>query len=56
MNQIDVVGSIGVLLLAKRRALIPAVIPKLDAMTAGGIYVSPALVEEALRIAGEAEG
>ena len=52
-NQINVIGSIGVLLLARTGGLIPAIKPKLDAMQAGGIWVSEPLYSAALRIAGE---
>lgn len=52
-NAIEVIGSIGVLLLAKDCGLIPAVRPRLDAVHAAGIYLSEQLAIEALRLAGE---
>lgn len=52
-NRIEVIGSIGVLVLAKLESLIPAVKPRVEAMTDSGIYVSDALVRAALEIAGE---
>lgn len=54
INQIEVIGSIGVLLLGKIHSLIPAVKPRLDSMQSAGIYLSKALFQAALEIAGEA--
>jgi predicted nucleic acid-binding protein len=53
-NHIEVIGCVGVLLLAKNRNLIPAVKPKLDSMQTSGIRLSEALFDAALRIADEA--
>lgn len=53
LNAIAVVGSLGVLLLAKDRELITAVAPRLAAIEAAGIYIAADLVAEALRLAGE---
>lgn len=53
LNSIAVVGSLGVLLLAKSRRLIPAVRPHLAAIEAAGIYVAQELATETLRLAGE---
>ncbi len=53
LNSIAVVGSIGVLLLAKRSGSIPALRPHLLAIDAAGIHVSAGLITEALRLAGE---
>lgn len=52
-NHIEVIGSIGVLVLAKLESLIPAVEPRLQALKDSGIYVSDDLVRAALEIAGE---
>ena len=52
-NRIEVVGSLGVLLLAKGRGLIPEVKSRLDSIRAAGIYLSDPLISEALRLAGE---
>ncbi len=48
-----VVGTIGILLLAKRRRLIPAVQPLLDAAWACGFYLDAELYSVALQLAGE---
>jgi uncharacterized protein len=53
LNSIQVVGSVGVLLLAKGAGLIPAVKPRIDAMHSAGIHMSTTLVRDALRLAGE---
>lgn len=52
-NHMAVIGSLGVLLLAKSRGLIPALKPRLESIRGAGIYLGDALVDEALRIAGE---
>lgn len=49
-----VVGSAGVLLLAKENDLITAVAPHLNTMRANGLYVSNELDARVLRTAGEA--
>lgn len=51
---LEVVGSIGVLLRAKREGFIAEVKPSIDAMQAQGIWLSERLLEFALREAGEA--
>ena len=48
-----VTGSIGIPLRAKRLGLISAVGPRLDAMRLGGAWLSPRLLAETLREAGE---
>jgi predicted nucleic acid-binding protein len=48
-----VTGSIGILLRAKRLGLIARVGPRLEAMRAGGVWLNPRLLAEALREAGE---
>jgi predicted nucleic acid-binding protein len=53
VNGVNVIGSIGVLVLAKAHGLIPAVRPSLDSIRAAGIYLSERLVLEALQLAGE---
>lgn len=53
-NHIHVVGSIGTLLLAKAHGLIPSVKSKLNAIQSAGIHMSEPLLQEALRLAGEA--
>jgi uncharacterized protein len=55
LNDVEVIGSLGVLLLAKTNSLLPAIKPSIDTIQAAGIYLSEALVAEALRLAGETE-
>jgi predicted nucleic acid-binding protein len=50
---LSVVGTVGVLLMAKSRGLIPSIRSVLEALGAAGIRVSTQLQAEALRIAGE---
>jgi len=50
-----VVGTLGLLLAAKRRALLPTVRPTLDALVNAGFRAAPELYEQILRDAGEAE-
>jgi len=51
---LQVTGSIGVLLRAKRRAILPEIRPCLEAMRKGGIWISDRLYRFALSEAGEA--
>ena len=53
LNGVQVVGSAGVLLLAKSEGLIPLVLPLLERVRTAGIYLSDTLVAEVLRLAGE---
>jgi predicted nucleic acid-binding protein len=46
-------GTLGVLVKAKQGGLIPAVAPLVADLRRGGIWLSDALVEEALRLADE---
>jgi predicted nucleic acid-binding protein len=46
-------GTVGVLLRAKERKLVPAVEPLIDQLRQGGIRLDDALVIEALELAGE---
>jgi predicted nucleic acid-binding protein len=50
---IPVVGTLGVLLVAKRKRLLPEVAPVIAHMESLGMFVSVRLREEVLRIAGE---
>lgn len=50
-----VVGTVGVIVAAKRLSLIDAVRPTLQAMIAAGFYVAPSVVDRALAQSGEAE-
>ncbi|WP_044413179.1 DUF3368 domain-containing protein [Thiomicrospira microaerophila] len=53
INQIPVIGSLGVLILAKRRGLISSVSESIEKMLASGIYVSPTLVTHVKQLTGE---
>lgn len=46
-------GTLGVLLLAKERSLVPRVAPLIEELREAGLYISQGLVEEMLRLAGE---
>jgi predicted nucleic acid-binding protein len=48
-----VIGTVGVLLIARRRKLIHSLKPLLDELNASGYHLSEALLREALRQAGE---
>ena len=53
LNAIEMVGSVGVLLLAKSEGLIESVRPRLESIRAAGIYLGEGLVSAALRATGE---
>lgn len=46
-------GTLGVLLLAKERGLIPALTPLVQDLLAAGLYLAPELVTQVLALAGE---
>jgi hypothetical protein len=50
---VPITGTVGLLLLAKEKGLVPAVAPLLTTLTDNGLYLSDALVSEALQLAGE---
>ena len=50
---LSVIGTLGVLLVAKRRGVLPRVDPVLAALRKARFHMSPALFREALRLAGE---
>ena len=50
---LKVVGTLGLLLAAKNKGLIPAVAPAIEALAAHHFHVAPQLVEQVLRDAGE---
>ena len=52
---LKVIGTLGVLVLAKREALLERVAPLIGQLQAGGHYLGPSAVQAALRAAGEAE-
>jgi uncharacterized protein len=54
LNSIAIIGSIGVLLLAKEEGHLAAVRPRLEAIRNAGIHLSEQLIADALELAGEA--
>lgn len=52
-HQIKMIGAPGVLLLAKRRGLLPALKPLLDELVASGYFLSDALIAQLLELAHE---
>jgi len=52
--QLNVIGTLGILLAARKRDLLPAVRPCLDALLQHDFFIAPALYEQVLREAGEA--
>jgi uncharacterized protein len=50
---VQVTGTVGLLLKAKQELLIPSIRPILDDLDQHGFHLSPALRQEALRLAGE---
>ena len=53
MLHLKVIGTVGVLLIARQHGLIPALKPLLEELSASGHHLSPELVEAALRKVGE---
>ncbi len=53
---LKVLGTMGLLVLAKRRGLVERVAPLIAQLQAGGHYLGEAAVQAALRAAGEIEG
>lgn len=51
--QIPIIGTVGVLLIAKENGLVPAIQPVLDALIAEGLRIHPKLYLEAMRYTGE---
>lgn len=51
--RLNVIGTLGILLAARRKGLIPAVRPQVDALIAKNFWISPRLVEQALAAVGE---
>jgi len=50
---LNVIGTLGILLAAKRKGLIPAVRPQVEALLEKNFWISPRLVERALAAVGE---
>jgi len=55
-NGLEVMGSIGVLLLAKERGLIEEIKPMLDLLDASDIHLSSKVIAKALELSGEKQG
>lgn len=53
VSGIQVRGTLSLVALAKRRGFIPAVRPVFDRLRAVGLFVTPALIEQVARAAGE---
>jgi predicted nucleic acid-binding protein len=54
LNHILVIGSIGVLIVAKQRGMLPLLRPSLELIQHAGIHISESLLQEALKVAEEA--
>jgi predicted nucleic acid-binding protein len=52
-HQLNVIGTLGILLLAKRKGWIPAIKPKLNELVASGYFLSDKLIAEILEVANE---
>ena len=48
-----VIGTLGVLVIARMRGLVPALKPLLEELSTSGHHLSPALIQGALRQVGE---
>ena len=53
INQIKTIGSLGVLLQAKRAGLIPAVAPMLNLIERSAVFLNKELLNTVLELAGE---
>lgn len=54
LNHIQTVGTLGVLLQAKRTGLIPSVKPLIEQISASPVFISESLIRAVLQLAGEA--
>jgi predicted nucleic acid-binding protein len=50
---LPVIGTLGVLLDAKRSGIIPSLAPEIELLVSVGSILSPAIIQEAIRLAGE---
>jgi hypothetical protein len=55
LNHINITGSQGILLLAKKRGLISSVKPFLDCIALSDVYINERLIQKTLLLAGEIE-
>ena len=53
LNQIDIIGSLGILLRAKQEKLLTNLKPHLKILKASELYISEHLIEKTLNLAGE---
>jgi predicted nucleic acid-binding protein len=53
INQINTVGSLGILLQAKRAGLIPVIAPLIEQISASPVFVGKSLIHTVLELAGE---
>lgn len=53
LNAIPIIGSLGVLVAAKEKGLVPVIRPRIDAIRSAGIRLGERIVAEALLLAGE---
>lgn len=51
--RVPVIGTVGLVVRARRRGLIPTVRPILEEIRAAGLYLSDALIDQASRAVGE---
>jgi uncharacterized protein len=56
LNNREVMGSLGVLLLAKKKGLITTIKPSLTLLRCSDIFISEHLLDQMLVMAGESEG
>jgi predicted nucleic acid-binding protein len=50
---IKIIGTLGILLLAKKSGIIPLIKPLMSDLTSAGFRISETLYEEALKLSGE---
>ncbi len=55
LNHITIIGSLGILLLAKHAGLTPQILPFIEQLRASDIYVSERLMQKMLQLAGEGD-
>lgn len=53
INKIQTIGSLGVLLAAKNKGLLAAVLPSLLKLNKSSIFISPDVIQTVLDLAGE---
>ena len=55
LNNIKVIGSLGVLIEAKKKGIIPCIKPQIDILRASTVYFSATLLDHALKMTNETE-